>query len=395
MAQDLKFIILNGDENLGAELHELLLTFPRVKIVAEVDDPAVLASALAQFPVDVVLVNLDPNPEGTLPLIADIITHHQNLTCFAVSASTDGPLILKTMRMGVKEFFPRPIDKAALTEAVEKVSLGRSSSKPNGKLITVVGTAGGVGATTLATNLGAELAALAKGPVTVVDLDYRFGQVATLLDVTPTHTLSDLCGSPEALETSIISKALMKHATGVQVLARPTQFAEADLITGPSCMGVISNLLDMNDYVVADGPTRFDIGATSVLALSDVNILVMQLLVPCVRSAMRIIEHMKHNGYNLDRTKVVCNRVGREVGHLSPENVAETLGLEVFATIPEDGQTINAAVNLGEPLISYGPKSKARTAIQQIAERLQRPEAETDDKDAKKKGLIGRIFANT
>ena len=75
-----------------------------------------------------------------------------------------------------------------------------------GKLITVMGAAGGVGTTTLATNLAVELAALAERQVSIVDLDYRFGQVATLLDVEPTYTLSDLCNSPEQLEQQVIER---------------------------------------------------------------------------------------------------------------------------------------------------------------------------------------------
>jgi pilus assembly protein CpaE len=395
MPQDIKFIVLNRDEQFATELRETLLAFDRVKIVAEVDDPALLASAVTQFPVDVVLVNLDPNPEATLPLIADIASNHKNLIFFAVSESTDGPLILKAMRLGVKEFFPLPLERASVGEAIQKLSAGRAETKPSGKLVTVVGASGGVGATTIAANLAAELAGLANGKVTAVDLDYRFGQVATLLDITPTYTLADLCGSPEALEPSVIGRALTQHACGVRVLARPNNFAEADLITGASCMGVVSNLLEMNDYVVTDGPTRFDVGATSVLSLSDVNLLVVHLIVPSVRSALRILENMRSNGFNLDRTKLICNRVGREEGHLTPENVGETLGLGVFATIPHDWQTVSAAANLGEPLLSLGPKTKVRLAIQEIAQRLHNPDAETDDKDTRKKGLIGRIFANT
>lgn len=395
MGHDIKFIILNADEHVGDELRELLLTFDRVKIVAEVDDSALLVSSVTQFPVDVVLVNLDPSPENTLPLVADLAANHKQLAVFATSRSTDGPLILKAMRMGVREFFPLPLDRATVAEALEKVSAGRTNTKPSGKLITVVGTAGGVGATTIAANLGVELAALTKKTVTTVDLDYRFGQVATLLDITPTYTLADLCGSPEALEPSVITRALMQHPSGLRVLARPNNFPEADTITGASCMGVVSNLLEMNEYVVTDGPLRFDMGATSVLSISDVNLLVVQMLVPCVRNAMRILDSMRQHGFNLDRTKLVCNRVGREAGHLTPENVSETLGLEVYATIPDDWATVSAAVNLGEPLSSYGPKSRARLAIEEIARRLHRPDGETDDKDARKKGLIGRIFANT
>jgi pilus assembly protein CpaE len=247
----------------------------------------------------------------------------------------------------------------------------------------------------ITTNLAVELGALSGGNVTVVDLDYRYGQVATLLDVDPRHTLADLCGSPEALEPQVIARALTKHESGIQVLGRPNDLSEAETITAAACMSVFSNLVQLNEYVVADGPTRFDVSGKSILALSDLTLLVVQALVPCVRNAQRIIQSMRENGYNLDRVSLLCNRMGRGAGHLTAADVTETLGLELFATLPDDWETASGAINLGEPLMAHSPKSKLRLAIQEIAERLHGPQSESDDKDARKHGLIGRIFAGS
>ena len=394
MGHDIKFILINADDSFATHVREVLLKFPGRKIIAEVEEPALFAQAIKQFPVDVALVNLDPNPEALLPIIGDVIAANRNLAVFATSQSTDGPLILKTMRLGVKEFLPKPIDPNALNEAVDRVEATRGDVANQATLITVTGTAGGVGSTMFATNLAVELASMAEGTVTLVDLDYRYGQVATLLDVEPTYTLADLCGSPEHLEPQVLGKALAQHESGVRVLSRPATFAEAETITAASCAGVFSTLMEMNEYVVADGPTRFDVGAKSLITLSDVNLLIVQLLIPSVRNAVRMLETMRQGGYNLDRIRLVCNRVGRDAGHLTVDNIEETLGIPVFASIPDDWNTVSAAINLGEPLSVHSPKSKVCGAIQEIAHRLHTPDAEADDKDARKKSLIGRIFAS-
>lgn len=394
MAQDVKFITLTTGGDAATDLRAVLMGLDRVKIVAEVDEPALVAQSVQQFPVDVLLVDLDPNPEAILPIIGEVVASSARTVVFATSESTDGQLILKAMRTGIKEFLPKPIDTNALQEAVDKLASGMSQTTVHGRLITVVGASGGVGSTLIASNLAVELATLASGQLTLVDLDYRFGQVATVLDVEPKYSLSDLCSSPEELEVSIITRALAKHATGVQVLARPNQLAEADAITAASCLGVLSSLIQFNEYVVADGPTRYDSGSQSVLGLSDVTLLVVQQQVPCVRNAVRIIENLRDHGYNLERAKLICNRVGKGTGYLSVKDITETLGIPVFATIPDDWETANGAVNLGEPLLSYGPKSKLRLAIQEIAQRLHGSDAESHDSDARKPGLIGRIFAS-
>lgn len=395
MARDLKFMILNTDETFGLELRTLLLRLEGAKIVAEVDEPALLGQAVGQFPVDVLVINLDPHRESVLPIMGEVAAAHPHIPILALSSSSEGSLILKVMRLGVKEFLPKPIEEHALADAISRIASQRVDAVSQGKLITVIGTSGGVGTTMLATNLAVELAAIASGDVTLVDLDYRFGQAATFLDMDPTYTLADLCGAPDHLESTVVSRALAKHSTGVQVLGRPNNFAEADGMTAASCVGVLTALQNMNRYVVADGPTRFDLGARSILALSDVNLLVVQLLVPCVRSALRILDNMRTNGDNLDRTKLVCNRVGRDAGHLSPAHLSETLGMEIFATVPDDWTSVSGAINLGEPLATHGPKTKVRVALQEIAARLHRGDAQTDDKDGRKKGksLMGRIFA--
>lgn len=393
MGQNVRFIIGNSDEHFGDSLRSMLLNLSGAKIVAEVDEPALLAQASEQFPADVLLVNLDPSPEAILPIVGDVAAAHRELAVFVTSESTDGQLVIKAMRMGIREFLPKPIDSKTLAEAAERVATTRVETSAQGKLITVVGTSGGVGATMIATNLAVELAALATGDVTVVDLDYRFGQVATFLDVDPRYTLADLCSSPEALEPQIIGRALTQHSSGVRVLCRPNHLAEADMITAAACMGVFANLTQLNEFVVADGPSRFDVSGRSVLALADITFLVVQPLVPCVRNAQRIIDSMRETGYNVDRAKLICNRTGRSGGYLSVHDVTETLGLEAYASLPDEWETASGAINLGEPLLTYGPKSKLRLTIQEIAERLHSPDSQTDDKDARSRGLIGRIFA--
>ncbi len=403
MGHDVKFIILSADDAFTAKVRATLLEQEGVKVVAEVDEPALLTQAVQQFPVDVLLVNLDPSPETLLPIVGEVAAAGRNLAIFAASESTDGQLILKAYRMGIKEFLPKPIDVKALQEAIKRVEVEKEETATQGKLITVVGASGGVGATLITTNIAVELAALlaaetdpagSAGRVTIVDLDYRYGQVATLLDVDPKYTLADLCGSPEALEPQVIARALTQHRSGVQILGRPNHLSEADTITAAACIGVFSNLILLTDYVISDGPTRFDVAGKSVLALSDVTLLIVQQSVPCVRNAARVLENMRENGHNLDRVHLICNRIGHGPGHLSANDMTETLGLPLFASVPDEWETANGTINLGEPLLSHSPKSKLRLAIQEIAERLHNHDSQTDDKDTRKPSLIGRIFAS-
>ncbi len=389
-----RVLVFNAEEEYTATLRSTVLSFAGVKIVAEVDEPSLMTHALSQFPADVLVANLDPVPEAVLPMLEEVAKSNRDVEVFAVSNSTDGQLILASMRHGIREFLTKPIDDEVLAHAFEKVAEKNVGNDTSGSLITVIGGAGGVGATTIAVNLAVELNALTGGNVAVVDLDHRFGQVATHLDVDPTYTMADLCDSPTQLEYQLIERALVKHRSGVQILSRPNQFMQADNITAAHCVGVLSALLEHHDYVVVDGPTRFDFGTKAVLDISDFNMLVLQLVVPTVRSVHRMLEGMTEVGFNLDRMKLVCNRVGGESGGITPEDVRETLNMDVFGEVPDDWNAVNAAINIGDPLSVSAPKSKVRQAIRGMALRLHDPHGEMGEsvKETKKGGLFSKIF---
>ena len=251
MPAGVRVILFTAQEDYSVSLRRAVLGVDGVKIVAEVDDTILLAQATERFSADVVLVDLDPLPDEVLPVAGALAMERPDLSVFAVSESSDGQLILSAMRTGIGEFLTKPIDVELLRLGLEKVAARRKDSRVDGRLITVIGSAGGVGATTVACNLAVELADLVGADkVALVDLDYRFGQVATLLDVQPSYTIADLTESAEQIESSVIESAMVHHGTGVHVLARPNEFAQADMITAAHCAGVLSALQQMYEYVI-------------------------------------------------------------------------------------------------------------------------------------------------
>jgi pilus assembly protein CpaE len=252
-----------------------------------------------------------------------------------------------------------------------------------------------VGATTVAANLAVELSNLIgrPGQVALVDLDFRFGQVATVLDVHPQYTVADLCDSAEQIDPAIIKRALVDHSSGVRVLARPNTFVQADSITAAHCASVLAVLCDMCDYVVADGPTRYDPGGQSVVDVADYNLLILQLLVTSVRNADRIGRELAQNGFNLERMHLVCNRHNFDLGILDTEQVEKTIGRPMFATIPDDWRSVSSAVNMGEPLCTRWARTKVREAIAYMALRIHAPERAPAQREPRRGGLLGKWLA--
>ncbi len=400
MAQALRLVVFNADEDFGPVLRSELLSFDGVKSVADVDEPALLTEAVQRFPVDLLIVHLDPFPEQILEVVKELIGRRADLPCFAVSESQDGSIILGALRAGFREFLTKPLNHDELEAALSKTMAQKPAKRQHGQLISVIGTVGGVGGTTLAVNTAVELAQQKAGRVVLVDMDFRFGQVATFLDLQPNFTVADLCDTPEQLDPRMIEKAVVKHSTGVEVLARPHQFAQAEQISAAHASSVVSALQEFYDYVVIDGPMRYDSGGRIVLEMSDIVLLIMQLIVPSVRNADRVLQELGRQGFNLDRLKLVVNRVARDNGSLEVEQVEATLNQKMYACISDDWQAASAAINMGEPLCMAASRSKVRQDIEAMARRLCPdpaaavvPAGSVDPKKVASSGIFSRIFS--
>lgn len=403
MSRNIRVIVVNSDDEVASDLRAVLLSIEGIKIVAEIDEPALLAQALSQFPAEVLLIHLDPNPSGMMDVVAPIIDGHKGrISSIAMTEDRDAELVMKAMRVGMKEFLWKPFPPEQLGETLQRLATENGGGDRHlGRLISVAGTSGGVGTTQLAVNLSAELAQLEDCPgtripdtkprVAVVDMDFRFGQVAMQFDAQPSYTVAELCDTPEQVDPQMIERAMCKHPSGVHILARPTDLAEAERISAGRAASVLAALQEHYDFVVVDVPMRFDPSARAVYDMADTYLLTLQLLVPSVRNADRILSDLSTTGYATSRVQLVCNRFGREAGYLEQGDVETTLRRKLAYLIPDDWKTSASAVNMGAPLCVHAPKSKLRQAYQRMARGLTEPTdtlAGGDDADAQKKGIF-------
>lgn len=387
MSQVIRVIVVNADEAATVELRNHLLGVEGVKIVAEIDEPALLPQALAQFPAEVLLIHLDPDPAGMMDAVAPLVeARKEHLAAIGMTEDRDAELVVRAMRAGMREFLWKPFPPEQLSEILLRVAgEAAGAGRRLGRLIPVVGTCGGVGATTLVTNVGVELAQLrdrewsapsgagSAPSVAVVDLDFRYGQVAMFLDAQAKYSVAELCDTPERIEPQMIERVMYRHPTGVHVLAQPNDLERAERISAAQVGSVLSALQEHYDFVIVDGPVRFDPTARTVLDMTDTCLLLLQLVVPSVRNADRMLHEMARCGYNLDRVRIVCNRFGREAGYLEQADVETTLGRKICWTVPDDWKTSSTAVNVGTPLLEWAPKSKLRAAYRAIALALASP----------------------
>jgi len=393
MSRTVRVILFTANETAAPELRKGLTSLTHVRIVAELDEPSLLAQAITQFPADLVVADLDPNAAAVIEGLKLLREAAPDLPVFAISSQTEGDVVLQAMRAGVKEYLVQPLNVEEFDQALARVIETQPKTQEPGKLISIMGSAGGVGCTTIATNLAVELTEMVgeHEKVVLVDLDFRFGHVATLLDVHGQFTVADLCTTHEHLDPQMVMKALIKHDSGLYVLRRPHSFAQAELITAAHCANVLSSLQEMCAYVIVDGPTRHDPGGRSVLDAADYNFMVLQLLVTSVRNTDRVVQELGVQGFNPERISFICNRVGRESAHLEVKQVETILNRKMFLTISDDWQSVSSSINIGQPLKTEFVRSKVRQELRDLAMKIHCPEKLAEE-EAKRGGLLGKLF---
>ncbi len=232
------------------------------------------------------------------------------------------------------------------------------------------GATGGVGATSLAVNLGCELARDKKNSVVLLDLDLALGDADVFLDSIPEYTLTDVAENITRLDFTLLKRSLTKHSTGLYLLPRPIQLEDAHLVSTDDLTRVISLLKATFTHLIIDMSKSFHKLDLLAMEQADDVLMVTQLDLPCLRNVVRLIMSFEKMNKLSEKVKIVVNRVGQGGASISIKKAQETLGREVYWQLPNDYKTMIEVRNNGVPLIEQAPKAAITQSITQLAAAL-------------------------
>lgn len=304
----------------------------------------------------------------------------------ALGASKEPELILKAMRAGAQDFValgPGSIGSAELLRVVADRAQ-RAAAGPGGQIVVVFPAKGGMGATTIAANLGVLLAGAGKS-VVLVDLDPHLGDLAVLLDVTPSYTIGDVLRNRQRLDKELLMGSLARHRSGAWVLAHADRLEDADGIGQAELAGLLALLARHFDYVICDGVHSFDENAIAALDAADRLLLVLTQDVPALRNARRCIDVFRRLGYHDDKLRLVVNRYERS-RRVDLDLVRETLGSAIHATVPLDSTAATRAVDRGVLLVELSPHTRVVEGLRRLLPLC------TVESTAPRRGLWSRLL---
>jgi len=250
----------------------------------------------------------------------------------------------------------RHLSERVKTEAAEKRA---------GRLISVIGSVGGVGASMLATNLAVSLAQNDHG-CCLLDLQFRGGDLATMLKCSPKHNLLSLANKGDHLDRAMFEQSLIHHDCGIQLLAGPEPFSDFRRISVELTRKVVQFARATCGNVVVDIEDCVHPEQIRPLVDADWLIVLMRCDYISLYHTKKCLEHFTAAKVPANKIVLVANRQG-QVKEVPVKNIEETLGVSVNYCIPNDPDAVTASINLGVPVILSAPRSKVATSILRLS----------------------------
>jgi pilus assembly protein CpaE len=284
------------------------------------------------------------------------------------------------MVAGARDYLIRPLRPEDLSRAIdgvmeheEKRRLRSSSGErretvAHGTIITIFGAKGGIGKTTISTNLATALVRGMGSTVTLVDMDTRFGDVAIMMDVAVEQSIADLARNVDEIDRDTVRDYLVRHHSGVMILPAPLHPTEWRNVTPAQITKIIDLLAQTYDYVVVDTPGTFNEIVAATLEAASIILLVTSMDIASIKDTALALEMLQSASVSEDKVKLMINH-STAANTLREEDVERVLEYKVFWRIPHD-LNVATSTQLGQPVIITKPFARVSCSIIDLASAL-------------------------
>lgn len=344
---------------------------------AEGDAGALVASRIAGFPLELTIVGTTDwiNPEDVSGAAAAVIQVDSDngvsvkrfqklahaVSAPLIAACYEPPLALvrSLIRAGAHDVIPLPLSAEELEASLAPVrdeldKRAAQASAANAKLVSVIKSVGGAGATALLGQLAirfAEHEARHNREACLIDLDVQFGDIAFQLGMRPKLSLSDLLEAGARLDGDLLRATTTDHPSGLKVIAAPSEIMPLEGVPSDHIIQIVDLATREFGTVFVDLPANWTNWSLSLIARSDLVLLVTELTVAGVNRARRQLDLLDSQDLNNLDVRVIVNRYEKSMAKtVRPADVSAALGRDIAFTITNDFPLMRAAIDRGVPI---------------------------------------------
>ncbi|HEX5237999.1 MAG TPA: pilus assembly protein CpaE [Sphingomicrobium sp.] len=322
-------------------------------------DPQELAGASAA------VIQVDADSQGS-------IKRFQNLAKAVdtplIAAAFEPPLALvrSLIRAGAHDVIPLPLSAEELEASLapirdEIAKRDEAATASHAKLVSVIKSVGGVGATALLTQMAIRFAEREKAcgrEACLIDLDVQFGDVAFQLGLRPKLSLGDLLEAGSRLDGALLRSTTTDHPSGLKVISAPVDIMPLEGMPSDHLLQIVDVATREFGTVFVDLPSNWTNWSLSLVARSDLVLLVTELTVAGVNRARRQLDLLESQELGSLEVRVVVNRFDKVMARtVRPADVVEALRRDIAYTVSNDFALMRTAIDRGVPIDEIKRKS--------------------------------------
>ncbi len=354
--------------DIAAEIEAYCAASPEIAADIKIIDASVAsAPSIVNGGADIVVIEAGKTAHADLEALEQLCAYVTRGGSFIViMEDPSADIVRRLFRAGVTDVLPTPVMPVELIAALN-TARGRqgearpvTDAPPTGKIITILKTAGGVGATTVAANLAGAFAALQTGRVALVDLDVQFGQLTTALDAKPRMTVLDALRSAARLDPTLLAATMHAHESGVRILGAPNEITPLEAITDKFIERLFANLRVVAAVSIIEVPAAWAQWIGDVLDRSDLVVPVFESSVRSAAGAARIAQSFVDFGLTRLTAYPLVNKYEKTIeNNERVKKIADIFRAKPGGAVRLDAKAAGEAADRGLLFSEAAPKSPA------------------------------------
>lgn len=345
---------------------------------------------------DVFLVSVEEPVARALQTIESLADAVPGAPTIVYSSMADAASVRRSMVSGARDYLIKPVKPEELVRSVHgvleqeerkrmRLAGQTTETAARGTIVTIFGAKGGIGKTTIATNLATALVRTTGSTVVLVDMDTRFGDVAIMMDVAVEQSIADVARHLDEMNRDKIRDYLVQHHSGAYVLPAPLHPSEWRNLTPQHIEKIVELLAQSHDYVIIDTPGTFNEIIATTLEQASLILLITSMDIASIKDTALALEMLRAASVSEDKVKLTINHC-TSANSLREDDVQRVLEYEVFWRIPHD-LAVSSSTQLGQPIVLTRPYARVARSITELAYALSgnRPE---------RRGFLDRILGH-